>query len=344
MVGVGVLERWPLMGQVLCSLGIMPLWVLSTLALDLWTLALCGVSLLLIVHQWSHVEQRRVVLLLILLGVVEALRLLAVAGWATLPLALGLIAYAWVGAGAWSGCRIRKPVVYGALALFLSIGVRLLGGMFVGGLTWVEQADWGLDVDPSQIETPADALELLMHGHQSADLVERLLESYSVSELMEAGMVPSSQELNSSQVIESARWLEVNGRGGEALRLLKQSLNDPNICWWAILFARTQGVAIPDCQAQADASSIQVVIGDPMHLIDNDIATQMEIDVTEELSLLTILIEGHVTTLRFDHGEPQDWSEEYGGFQIVGPISSGAHRIQLTWAGQAPISLKLLAQ
>lgn len=340
-IGWRVLGLRPLIGQVLCSLGILPLWVMSTLVWNVWTVLLCVLSLLLFAQQWRLVEQRRIAILFALLGIVEGARLLIAAGWYTWPLASGLVAYGWVGAGAWSGCQDRKAVGYGGLVLFLAMGFRLSIGVFSDSLTWVERAEWGLAVEPKAIEHPGEALDLLAQGHQSPDLVVRLLQDYSVSDLMEVGLRPSANELNSVQLIEAARWLELNGRGGEALRALEQDTADPYVCWWATLFARTQGVESPECMAEPDSAALQVSSSQSIEWGGTEVSSQMEIDLSVPVRKIWILTKRRDVSMRFDHGEVLEWNEVTGGIEVDGPVAGGPHRIQLNWNGNPPDSLSL---
>jgi len=333
-----IYRRFGGLAQVLFCLACMPIWVGSVDDWQGWLLGLC--ALVIFILAWPDRAQRRVGLLMLLLGTVEALRLFMLGGVGGNSLAGGLVLYGLMGAGIWSGCSIPRAAWRGGLLLLGVFGVRFLWVVAQGEeASLKDRAGWGLRFEDRALLAPEEGLALIAEGYQTTALVQVLLNHYSIEELMEAGLVPRADQLGVADVITAARWLERVGEGGGARRLLLQVATDGEACWWANLFSRIQAQQETDCSRRRpqEVPSLEGELS--LEWPGTTDQLQIELDLPERITHLELQAKPGSGSLRWsmNHGSwSQAFPEEDGWSVVMGPLQAGPLRLQVQHLGLSP--------
>jgi hypothetical protein len=349
-VGLGwaLHSRWRTMAQVISCLSCLPLWVGAGSQLGEVGLILGAIAVGIVVLGWSDRPHRRVGILLLLLGAVEALRSWLLGGTAQIPIAMGLFLYGVLGAGVWGACRERGTSAIGGLVLVSLMGGRLIHVVLMGDeAALVERAGWGLSVEAQGISQPESGLDLVRDGYQTPALVRGLLQHYSVEELMKEGLEPRVDQLTVEEVIRAARWLEVQGRGGQGLDLLRAAQHEGRACWWGELFARTQGEPVENCTwaRPEEVTEVGDSSGGVSGYLGEDGNGVLNVHLSDGGGRVEIHIPGDITRvdLGMDHGAvmPLQPSDGVGWWTTQSSYAAGPHRLHIQAYGSLEQGLSI---
>ena len=182
---------------------------------------------------------------------------------------------------------------------------------------------------------PESGLALIRDGYQTPGLIRGLLQHYSVEELMEEGLDPRVDQLTLEEVIRAARWLEVQGRGGQGLALLRSAPHEGTACWWGELFARIQGDPAGDCTwALPEGVTLVSDSGDGVSgYLAEDGNSVLDVHLTHGDGRLEVYLPGDMAgvELGVDHGTLQllEASADAGWWTTQGSLAEGPHRLHL---------------
>ena len=153
--------------------------------------------------------------------------------------------------GVAAGAAVAAPPLRG-------LGAALaLGAAAMGGQVWVEEARPPASAAQAQARAsrsgvaepsaallgqPAWGLAALSSAPASHALALALVPRVGLERTLSAGWRPAGAPLEPARRVEAARWLDQQGRGGEALRLLWSGRRSgPEVAWWGELLSQEQG-------------------------------------------------------------------------------------------------------
>ena len=282
-----------------------------------------------------------------------------VAGGGALPRAVGL-GVAGAGATVWlraafaepgAGWSLAAPVRIGAVALLLGglcaglrPGRRAAGGLAVAGLVLGLRASLAGAAPPA---SPSEVDRLLASGlerrHLAAlcaaprlgllalaarpawhELGRCLAAARGPFAPLDAGWRPEGAALPPDARIAVARALDLRGRGGEGLRLLRAGADDPRVAWWAALFAREQGEEPPEAGLSGEPPPEALVLPGP-------VSPRLVLAPGEKRDVLLHLAAPAALRLAREGAGPEPWTARLDARPAV-PVGTGeevvvAHRL-----------------